>query len=163
MMKLLSNQSSVWPRSSTTSRHANAIATEEMPQPSIFSLPPRRAASTSRVNSGGSETSRLVRISEIDADGNVDEENPAPAPVIGDPSAERRADGRRGDDRHAVEREGGGAFRGGKRVDEDCLLDRREAAAADSLQACGRKSAAPRLGAKPQRSELTVKSATQIM
>ena len=38
MMKLLSNQSSVWPRSRTTSRHAKAIATEKMPQPSIFSF-----------------------------------------------------------------------------------------------------------------------------
>src|SRR5712692_3044754 len=63
-MKLLSNQSSVCPRSSTTSRQAKAMATEKIPHPSIFNLPPLRAASTSRVNSGGSDSSRLVRISE---------------------------------------------------------------------------------------------------
>ena len=41
------------------------MATEKIPQPSIFSLPPLRAASTSRLNSGGSESKRLVRISEM--------------------------------------------------------------------------------------------------
>src|ERR1700730_18327044 len=65
MMKLLSNQSSVCPRSNTTSRHANAIATENIPQPSIFNRPSLRAASTSRVNSGGSDSTRLVRMTEI--------------------------------------------------------------------------------------------------
>src|SRR6202161_903730 len=47
MMKLLSNQSSVWPRSRTTSRQAKAIATEKIPQPSILSLPALREAWTS--------------------------------------------------------------------------------------------------------------------
>ena len=64
MMKLLSNQSSVCPRSSTTSRHANAMATEKIPHPSIFSRPCLRADSTSRVNSGGSDSSLLVSSSE---------------------------------------------------------------------------------------------------
>src|SRR5580704_17666290 len=63
-IKLLSNQSSVCPRSSTTSRQANAIATDTIPHTSIFSRPAFRAASTSRVNSGGSFSNRLVRISE---------------------------------------------------------------------------------------------------
>src|SRR5258708_1644404 len=63
-MKLLSNQSKVWPRSRTTSRLAKPRATRKMPSPSIRSLPSFRAASTSRVNSGGSDTSRLVRISD---------------------------------------------------------------------------------------------------
>src|SRR5882762_6397572 len=61
-MKRLSNQSSVWPRSRTTSKHAKPRATRKIPRPSIRSLPPLRAATTSRVNSGGSETSRFVRI-----------------------------------------------------------------------------------------------------
>src|ERR1700722_4313416 len=69
-----------------------------------------------------------------DADRDIDEEDPAPAPVIGDPAAERRADGRSGDDGHAVERESGGAFGGGKCVNENGLLDGSEAATADSLQ-----------------------------
>ena len=69
-----------------------------------------------------------------DADRDVDEENPAPAPVVGDPAAERRTDCRRGDDSHAVEREGCGALMRRESIDEDRLLDRCEPAAADSLQ-----------------------------
>jgi hypothetical protein len=63
-MKRLSSQSSVCPRSRTTSRHAKPRATRKIPRPSIRSLPLFRAASTSRVNSGGSNTSRLVKIRE---------------------------------------------------------------------------------------------------
>ena len=60
-----------------------------MPQPSIFSLPLLRAASTSRVNSGGSESKPAGQDQRDDANGDVDEEDPAPAPVVGDPAAER--------------------------------------------------------------------------
>src|SRR5216684_3268941 len=72
-MKLLSNQSSVWPRSSTTSRHAN----------------PRAAR-------GFDLTGELRRVRDQTlgedkrhySDGNVDKENPSPAPAIGDPTAQ---------------------------------------------------------------------------
>src|SRR5258708_19898632 len=37
------------------------------------------------------------------SDRNVDEENPAPAPAIGDPSTEGRANDRGGDDGHAIQ------------------------------------------------------------
>ncbi len=69
-----------------------------------------------------------------DADRNIDEENPAPGKAVGDPSAQRRADGRRGDDRHAVERESRGALVGGKRIDQDRLLHRSQSPAANALQ-----------------------------
>src|ERR1700722_2253963 len=69
-----------------------------------------------------------------DADRDIDEEDPAPAPVIGDPAAERRADGGRGDDGHAVEGEGCCALCGGESVDEDGLFDGSEAAATYSLE-----------------------------
>ena len=69
-----------------------------------------------------------------DADGNVDEEDPAPVVVVGDPAAEDGADGRGSDDGDGVEREGGGAFGGRKGVDEDRLLDWSEATTADTLQ-----------------------------
>ncbi len=133
-----------------------------MPRPSIFSLP-----ALARVFYFSREFRRIGdhaarEDQRQDADRDVDEENPAPGPVVGDPAAERRADGRRGDDGHAVEREGGGAFGGGERIDEDGLLDGGEAAAADSLQHA-EEDEQPRLGANPQRSELTVKSVTQIM
>ena len=71
------------------------------------------------------------------ADGDVDEEDPAPVVVVGDPAAEDGADGRRGDDGDGVEREGRGAFGWREGVDEDGLFDRREAAAADALQDAG--------------------------
>src|ERR1700740_2627352 len=69
-----------------------------------------------------------------DSDGDVDKENPTPAPVIGDPAAKRRTDYRRRDNRHAIEREGGGALGSRKRVNQDRLLHRREAATSDALQ-----------------------------
>ena len=69
-----------------------------------------------------------------DADRDVDEKDPAPAPIVGDPSTERRANGGGGDDGHAVESEGGGALLRREGVDQDGLLDRGEAATADSLE-----------------------------
>src|SRR5882762_629166 len=44
-MKPLSNQSSVCPRSRTTSRHAKPRATRTIPRPSMRSLPPFRLVS----------------------------------------------------------------------------------------------------------------------
>ena len=73
------------------------------------------------------------------ADGDVDEEDPAPVVVVGDPAAEDGADGGRGDDGDGVEREGRGSFGGREGVDEDGLLDGSEAAAADALQDAGEK------------------------
>ena len=69
-----------------------------------------------------------------DADGDVDEEDPAPVVVVGDPAAEHGADGGRGDDGDGIEGEGGGSLGGGKGVDEDGLLDGGETAAADALE-----------------------------
>ncbi len=71
------------------------------------------------------------------ADGDVDEEDPAPVVVVGDPAAEDGADGGCGDDGDGVESEGRGAFGGREGVDEDGLLDGREAAAADALKDAG--------------------------
>src|SRR5260370_39267267 len=62
------------------------------------------------------------------------EKVPPPAQIVGDPSAERRADHRSSYDRHAVEREGRGPLLGRKRVHENGLLDRSEAAASDTLE-----------------------------
>ena len=68
------------------------------------------------------------------SDRDVDEENPAPREVVGDPSAERRPDRRRRDDRHAVERESAAELLLGEGIDQDRLFHRRETAAANSLQ-----------------------------
>src|SRR6266849_4449720 len=69
-----------------------------------------------------------------DPDGDVDKEDPPPAPVVGDPTAERRADYRRSHDGHAVEGESRGPLLWGERIHENGLLDRSEAAASDALQ-----------------------------
>ena len=69
-----------------------------------------------------------------DADGDVDEEDPTPVVVIGDPAAKDGPDGGGGDDGYRVEGEGGGAFSRREGVYEDGLFDGGEAAAADALQ-----------------------------
>ncbi len=71
------------------------------------------------------------------ADGDVDEEDPAPVVVVGDPAAEDRTDGGRGDDGDGVEGEGRGAFGGWEGVDENGLFDWRETAATDALEDAG--------------------------
>ncbi len=68
------------------------------------------------------------------SDGDVDEEDPAPVVVVGDPATERGADGGRGDEGEAVERNGLAALGGGEGVGEDGLFGGRESAAAGALQ-----------------------------
>src|SRR5271155_3097429 len=69
-----------------------------------------------------------------DAYGDVDEENPAPVEIVGDPSAQGGADGRSEHHRHAVNGEGHAAFSRFESVGENCLLAGLQAAAADALQ-----------------------------
>ncbi len=69
-----------------------------------------------------------------DSDRDVDEENPAPGEVVGDPSAEGGADGGSGDNGDAVDGEGHAAFGGRESVGEDGLFAGLEAASASALQ-----------------------------
>jgi hypothetical protein len=69
-----------------------------------------------------------------DGDGHVDEEDPAPVVVVGDPAAEGGADGGREHDRHAIDGEGLAALSGREGVGEDGLLAGLEAAAAHALE-----------------------------
>ena len=69
-----------------------------------------------------------------DADRNIDEENPAPGEVVGDPSAERWTDGGSGDHRDAVNGKGHAALCGSKSIGEDGLLAGLQAASASALQ-----------------------------
>jgi len=79
-MKPLSNQSSVCPRSRTTSRHAKPRATRTIPRPSMRSLPPfRQFDFTRELGRVGNEPVRQV--SGQNSDGNFDKEDPAPTPV----------------------------------------------------------------------------------
>ncbi len=68
-----------------------------------------------------------------DADGNVDEEDPAPGEVVGDPAAESGADGWREDGDEAVEGKGLAALLGFKGVGHDGLGHGLHAAAAGAL------------------------------
>ena len=64
----------------------------------------------------------------------VDEEHPAPGKVVRDEAAERRSDGGREDDRHAVDGHRHSALRRRKRIRQDGLLARAEAPTADALE-----------------------------
>ena len=68
------------------------------------------------------------------ADGDVDEENPAPVVIVGDPAAESGADGRGDDDRHAEDGEGLAALLGREGVREDGLFAGAHASSAGALQ-----------------------------
>src|SRR5580704_4716948 len=68
------------------------------------------------------------------SDRNIDEEDPSPREVVGDPSAQRRPDSWGGYNRHAVKRESPADLLLGKGVDQNRLLDGRQAAAANSLE-----------------------------
>lgn len=68
------------------------------------------------------------------ADRNVEEEHPPPREAVGNPPTQRRTDGRRRHDSHTVECESRPQLCGRKRVDQDRLCHRRQAAAANSLQ-----------------------------
>ena len=65
--------------------------------------------------------------------GNIDEEDPAPREIVGDPSAQRGADGWRKHRHEAIEREGLPAFMRLKRVRHDRLRHGLHAAAAGAL------------------------------
>ena len=80
------------------------------------------------------------------ADGDVDEEDPVPVEVVGDPAAEGGADGGRDDDGHAVDGEGLAALFDGEGVGEDGLLAGGEAAAAGALQDAGDDEEGQRVG-----------------
>ena len=69
-----------------------------------------------------------------DADGNIDEENPAPIEIVSDPSAERGTDGRSEHHGHAVNGKSHAALTRLESVRENCLFAGLQAAAADALQ-----------------------------
>src|SRR3974390_154730 len=68
------------------------------------------------------------------ANGDVDEENPAPGVIVGDPAAERRPDDWRDHDTHAVNRHRHALFFTGEALDEDGLGDGLQPPSPCSLQ-----------------------------
>ena len=95
------------------------------------------------------------------ADGNVDEENPAPIEIVGNPTAQRRTDRRRQHHRHAIHREGHSTFSEAQNVSARiaCSLGCKP----PPPTPCNTRKtiSIERFGASPQRNELIVKSATQ--
>src|ERR1700674_4492608 len=67
-------------------------------------------------------------------DGNIDKEDPAPTPVVGDPATERRADHRGSHNGHAVKSKGRRPLLRRECIYENGLLHRSEATASDALQ-----------------------------
>ena len=67
-------------------------------------------------------------------DRDIDEEDPAPGVVVGDPSAQRGTDDRSNDHAHTVNGHGHALFGAGKALDQDGLRDRLQSAAASTLQ-----------------------------
>ncbi len=98
-----------------------------------------------------------------DADGDVEEEDPAPVEVVGDVAAEGGSDGRGADDGEAVHGEGLTTLFGREGVGEDGLFGGSESAAADYPAGCGRRPAWPAKARIRTSRELMPKSATQIM
>src|SRR5258708_33011750 len=68
------------------------------------------------------------------ADGDINEENPAPAEVVGDPTPERGTNGRSHNHGHAIDGKCHAALGGRKGISEDGLLARLQAAAARTLK-----------------------------
>ena len=94
-----------------------------------------------------------------DANGNVDEKDPAPVVIVGDPPAERRTDRRRDHHGDAIQREGHSALPRLEGVGEDRLLA--GASPPPPMPCRTRKTRSqPSDGAMPQRNEESVKSAT---
>ena len=69
-----------------------------------------------------------------DTDGNVDEEDPTPVVIVGDPAAEDGPDGGRGDNGDGIQSEGAGPLGRRESVDQDGLLNGCKATSSDALQ-----------------------------
>src|SRR5579863_54796 len=69
-----------------------------------------------------------------DADGNVDEKNPAPGEIVGNPAAESRTYGGSDDHAHAINGHGHALFFARETVHEDSLRNGLQAASAGALQ-----------------------------
>src|SRR3984885_15122378 len=68
------------------------------------------------------------------SDWNIDKENPAPGEVVGNPTAERRADGRCHDNGDAIDGERHSPFGGCECIGQNSLLARLQSAAARALE-----------------------------
>ena len=99
------NQSFRWPRSSTTSRQPRNSATSTKPIQSTL-MPLREPLAALALRAPLARPAAIAPgTSDSSADRHVDEENPVPRIIVGDPAAERRTDRRRDDHGDAVERE----------------------------------------------------------
>ncbi len=124
------NQSSSWPLSRTYSRQPRPGAMSPRPEP----VDAARAVLLRPLEVRRVRHDAVREDQRRDADGDVDEEHPAPGEVVGDEAAERRPDRGREDDGHAVDGHRHAALRRREGVGQDGLLARAEAAAADALQ-----------------------------
>ena len=121
----LENQSTSSPRSSTTCASVSPTVSRTMPVQSMRATP--------RFRYDGSCTNVLTIIRPDDAERHVDVEDPLPAVLVDQPSADDRSDRRREHDAHAVNRHRHALLGGRKGLARDCLRAGHQAAAADPL------------------------------
>ena len=114
------------------------------------------------LSQGGSSTRREVKNSESSADRQVDEEDPVPVEVVGNPTAQRGADGGRDHHGHAVNRECHAALFSGEGIGQNGLLGRLQSAAARALQNA-RDDEERQIGRDAAEERDTVNSTTQVM
>ena len=95
-------------------------------------------------------------------DRNVDEEDPAPAVVVGEPAPQHGSDRRRSHDHDRIQSKRGRAFCRGKCIDQNGLRNRGQTAASEALQYPAREHN-PSVGARPQNNDVRVNRATQAM
>ena len=111
---------------------------------------------------GGSSTMRNTRNSVSTPTGKIDVEDPAPGVIVGDPAAERGADGRRHDRGDAVQRKGQAALLRREGVGQNRLRHRLQSAAARALQDAEHDQRPQRRrGAAKQRAEREQEDAQQ--
>ena len=162
MMKVEWNQSSIWPRSSTSSRKPKMSAIRMNSYPVDLQSARRALAALAF------EHLRLVhqpvhQEERENAERYVDEKDPVPGIIVGDPAADGRADGWRHDHGDAVDGEGLRTLPRREGVGQHGLFAGRHAAAAQALQNTENDQGASRLVASPHNSDAIVNSATQSM
>ena len=111
---------------------------------------------------GESNRNALARTKPSDADRQVDVEDPAPRPLVGEVAADRGPEDRAEDEADAPHRHGEPALVEGEDLPQDRLRQRDDRARRRGPGRCARRSAWSRSGAAPEMNELTVNSVRQI-
>jgi hypothetical protein len=133
VMRCDENQSSSWPLSRMNSSEPKVRPSRPKPRKSSL-MPPFCDSCHLLLHIGRIFDDARGEEQGDQADGDVEEEDPAPVEVVRDVAAERGTDGGRAHDSQAIHGEGLTTFFRRERVGEDRLLGGRKSAAADALK-----------------------------